>query len=340
MSYVFSSKAPLVFPQAKPYGVNSSTSRETIRDESAFPTEVIDYLKFDIFDHRENTLKDTIYLYLPKTLKEEYAQDWGAVKLGAAGDAIKDAARKVIDAKGDLGQASFSDELKQFADSGVNQLGFKAGADAINSALGVVGQNAGLDRDSLASLTTGKIFNPYAESVFKGQQSFRKHNWTWTMIPKNAKEVRTIYQIIKTFRQSVLPGKSDKNWLNIPEYFRAQIVRYVDRGGGNEEIGNPKNGGFGGILSSIMQFPTKLVCDNFSINMPDYRSVRSTMANSKEADFGALRYDLSLSFQETEFLTKETFEPPGFNLDSNTNWSEPMDDDELYAWAGNTTGLW
>lgn len=340
MSSFVPTKAPLVFPQAKPIGVNSSSSRETIRDESAFPTEVIDYLKFDIFDHRENTLKGTIYLYLPKTLQEQYAQDWGAVKLGAAGDAIKDAARKVIDAKGDLGQASFADELKQFADHGVNSLGFKAGADAINGALGVVGQNAGLDRDSLASLTTGKIFNPYAESVFKGQQNFRKHSWTWTMIPKNAKDVQTIYEIIKTFRQAVLPGKSDKNWLNIPEYFRAQIVRYVDKGGGNEEINNPKTGSGGGILSSIMQFPTKLVCDNFSVNMPDYRSVRSTMAGSKEADFGALRYDLSLSFQETEFLTKETFEPPGFNLDSNTNWNEAFDDDELYAWAGTTTGLW
>ena len=66
----------LVFPKAKPIGVNSSSSREAIRDSAAFPTKVIDYLKFDIFDQKSNTIKSEgpIYLYLPTSLQEQQAK--------------------------------------------------------------------------------------------------------------------------------------------------------------------------------------------------------------------------------------------------------------------------
>jgi len=329
----------LVFPRAKPIGVNSSSSREAIREDAAFPTEVIDYIKFDIFDHRNNTLEDTIYLYLPKQLEEKYNMAWGEVKLGAGGDALKSAAMKAMAAKDDISQADFSSEISQFASSGVNQLGFKAASTAISGALGVIGQDAGdLNRDTLASLTMGKIFNPYAESVFKGQQNFRKHKFTWTLIPKSSSDVSEIYQIIRKLRKATLPSKDGNNWLNIPEYFRAQIVRYVDSGGGNDRIEDPGTGGQAGVLNSIIQFPTKLVCEDMTVSMPDYRSVRSTMEGSREADFGALQYNLTLTFQETEYLTKETFEPPG--MDSNVQLGEAWTEDQLASWAGTNSGLW
>ena len=86
----------LVFPKAKPIGVNSSSSQEAIRGSAAFPTKVIDYLKFDIFDQKTNTLVDgtsSIYLYLPTTLEEKHTQNWEAVSLGPAGNAALEAAK-------------------------------------------------------------------------------------------------------------------------------------------------------------------------------------------------------------------------------------------------------
>ena len=55
---------PLVFPQAKPIGVNSTSSQDAIRSEAAFPTQVIDYLKFDIFDQKTDTNKDLSLIHI------------------------------------------------------------------------------------------------------------------------------------------------------------------------------------------------------------------------------------------------------------------------------------
>ena len=100
---------PLVFPQAKPIGVNSTSSQEAIRSEAAFPTQVIDYLKFDMFHHKDNKqYGDSIYLYLPKTLVEEYGQKWGKAELGPEGSALLDAASTMIGSE----DISKEDELK------------------------------------------------------------------------------------------------------------------------------------------------------------------------------------------------------------------------------------
>ena len=106
-----------------------------------------------------------------------------------------------------------------------------------------------------------------------------------------------------------LPGKGNNNWLTIPEYFRCTHVRYVDRGGGNETINNPETGGSPGLLSAIMQFPTKMVLKAMTVNMSDYSSLKSTMPGQEYNDFGAMNYGLKLDFMETAFLTKETYQP-------------------------------
>ena len=101
--------ANLVFPKAKPIGVNSASSREAIRDSAAFPTKVIDYLKFDIFDQKTNTLVPpskgggSIYLYLPTSLQETHSQNWDTVNLGPAGNAALNAAKEA-----GLGQIFFN----------------------------------------------------------------------------------------------------------------------------------------------------------------------------------------------------------------------------------------
>ena len=299
---------PLVFPSAKPIGVNSASSRETITDGAAFPTEVIDYLKFDVFDHKSDVRLDSIYLYLPKSLSESHSQGWGKVELGKTGAALMDAAGQLVDGDtGNLNDDSLADSIQTAAEGAMPALGYKAATKVINAALATAGGDVSLDRNQISSIVNKTIFNPYAEATYEGQGNFRGHSWTWEMVPKSTKDAMTIYDIIRKFRGYALPGKDGDNWLTIPEYFRLTTVRYIDKGGGNETIKNPDQGGPQGILSQVLQFPTKMVCTGVNVSMPDFTSLRSAMTDSRFFDFGALKYALKLDFKETEFLTKETY---------------------------------
>tara|TARA_B100001250_G_C19776284_1_gene779693 strand:- start:921 stop:1901 length:981 start_codon:yes stop_codon:yes gene_type:complete len=302
--------ANYVFPQSKPIGVNSSTSREAIRDSAAFPTKVIDYLKLDIFNHEDNTAEDTIFLYLPETLSEAYTAKWEGIELGAAGAAAMNAARGIVDEKG-IGEG-FSEQLKKFAESAKPGLGFKAAAGAIEGVVGLTGAaggGGGIDSNTLAQMTTGKVFNPYEEAVYKGG-SFRPHDFTFHMVPKNSADVIRIYEIIHKLRLAMLPGKDKNMWLTLPNFFRCQIVRYTDAGGGKEDISNPETGGAQGVLSALMQFPTKMVLKGMSVTPEKNLTLQSRLPGKDLADFGPVSYTMSLKFMETAYLTKETFTQP------------------------------
>jgi len=314
--------AVTVFPRAKPLGVNSASSRETITDGAAFPTEVIDYLKFEVFDQKSDRLNDTIYLYLPKQLTEKHSQGWGQANLGPAGEAMLGIAASAANADtGGIDTDSVAADIEKAAKAAMPQIGYKAASKVINAAISATGGTGQVSREQLTSIIGKKIFNPYAEATYEGQGSFRDHSWNWEMAPKSTADAKEIYNIIRKFRGYSLPGKSGQNWLTIPEYFKLSTVRYIDKGGGNEEIADPGKGGQGGILSQVLQFPTKMVCTNVTIGMPDYTSLKSSYAGSRFMDFGAVKYNLSLSFKETEFLTKETygFDPKEAILDDAIN---------------------
>ena len=300
----------LVFPTSKPLGANNRNSREAIKDDAAFPTKVIDYLKIDIYGHEHDEIIDTVYLYLPNKLSEKYTAEYKNVTLGPAGNAAVGAAKKIVSSEGDFEGTSFKGELKNFAKAAKPSLAFGAGAKAISATVGVTGQGmSSLSGNDLAALTTGKIFNPYEEAIFSGT-SFRNHTFSFKMQPKNAQDVQTIYQIIHTFRTSMLPGKDGNNWLTLPEYFRVAVVRYTDNGK-NETITNPGYGAGGGMLNALMQFPTKMVLKGVDVDLaPDgnYASLQSWSPGNNLTDFGPASYQMTLNFQETQFLTKESFD--------------------------------
>tara|TARA_B100000287_G_scaffold155618_1_gene146790 strand:+ start:633 stop:1616 length:984 start_codon:yes stop_codon:yes gene_type:complete len=304
----------LVFPKSKPIGVNSANSREAIRGEAAFPTRVIDYLKLDIYSHEQNTIQDTIFLYLPKQLSEDYQVQYQKVTLGPAGAQAIGMAGAAIDAGG-IGEG-FGQQIEAFAKAAKPALGFSAGSKAINTAIGLTGQAAGgLDTNSLAALTTKRVFNPYEEAVFQGTD-FRLRSFKFDLVPKSADDVSVIYEIVHKLRLALLPGKDGQNWLTLPEYFRISIVRYSDNGI-NETITNPQTGGRGGVLNALMQFPTKLVLKNLGLNLApqgNYSSIQSWSPGNQMTDFGPTAYSMQLDFQETSFLTKESF-----GIDSSTN---------------------
>ena len=298
----------LVFPRVKPLG-SSGSSRRSVRDIAQYPTEVIDYLKLSIYEHQSGRgqnadygsgkAEQILYLYLPPGLNEKYSAKYEGKNLGAVGAAVIDAAADALGSGQEIGNS-----IAKAADAAKPALGFKVGSEAINTLVGQVSPYGfNVDSNDLAQLTQGRVFNPYEEMLFKGVQ-FINHSFKFTMVPKSATDVEIIYKIINTLRASMHPSKDGKEWLTIPDKFRAEIVRYVSKDD-EEELGEGKAAG--GYMNSLMRFPNTMVLQDMSIDFGDSTAIRSQIPGSEDADFGFAVYNMTLSFQEIKYRTREDF---------------------------------
>ena len=302
----------LVFPRVIPLG-SSGSSRRSVRDIAQYPTEVIDYLKLSIYEHEQGrgqnsdkgsgTNKGHIFLYLPPGLNERYSAKYEGKNLGAVGAAVIDAAGDALGSGQDIGT-----NIAKAADAAKPALGFKVGSEAINTLVGKVSPYGfNVDSNDLAQLTQGRVFNPYEEMLFKGVQ-FINHSFKFTMVPKSATDVEVIYKIINTLRQSMHPAKSpDNNWLSIPDKFTAEIVRYSSKGD-EEEISGKDATAAGGYMNSLLKFPHKMVLQDMSVDFGDSTAIRSQIPGAENSDFGFAVYNMTLSFQEIKYRTRENFE--------------------------------
>lgn len=281
-----------------------------MRKDATFPTEVIDYLKLNIYKHQSGRgqkadygsgkAEHSLYLYLPPGLNERYSAKYEGKNLGAVGAAVIDAAGDALGSGGDVGSS-----IARAADAAKPALGFKVGATAINTLVGEVSPYGfNVDSNDLAQLTQGRVFNPYEEMLFKGVQ-FINHSFKFTMVPKSATDVEVIYKIINTLRAAMHPSKDGKDWLNIPDKFRAEIVRYTSKDD-EEELG--EGTAAGGYMNSLLRFPNTMVLQDMSIDFGDSTAIRSQIPGSENDDFGFAVYNMTLSFQEIKYRTREDFE--------------------------------
>jgi len=314
----------LVFPRSKPYGANSTSATDAISKDKRKGTEVVDYLKITIYDPKEganssynyikenhvntDTVKKSVYLYLPNKLREGYQAKYNGVKLGPlGGEALSGIAGAMGD--GGLNTENLGESIKETAEAAIPTAGFNLGADMINKVLSAAG-GGGLTGNNLAAIATGKVFNPYEETVFQGME-FRDHKFDFMFAPKSQSDVETITDIIETFRISMLPGRDGDHWLTIPDYFRVEIVRLVSNE--EEEVLYPTTGSVTkGVLQKIMQFPSKMILANMDVDLSPYGPYASlkTIGGDDTYDFGPVAYRMSLSFKETSLLTRESY---GYN---------------------------
>jgi hypothetical protein len=301
----------LIFPRVKPMGTSGS-SRASVREQASYPTEVVDYLKLNIYKHARGdkaqnkgsgNIEKTLYLYLPPGLNERYSAKYEGKNLGAVGKAVIDAAADVVSSGGSLDK--IGDNVSAAAAAAKPALGFKLGASAINTVVGEVSPYGfNVDSNDLAQLTKGKVFNPYEEMLFKGV-GFISHSFKFTFVPKSAADVQTIYEIINCLRQSMHPSKKGNDWLTIPDKFDAEIVRYESKGG-DEKLGGGKAAG--GYMNALLRFPYKMVLQDMSVDFGDSTAIRTQMPGAaSNADFGFAVYNMTISFQETKYRTREDF---------------------------------
>ena len=79
-----------------------------------------------------------------------------------------------------------------------------AGAGKVSVLLKMI-TTLGADPNSVTQNLNGKIANPYLEQVFNGV-GMREFTFNWNLVPRNLKEQRSIKNIIKTLRRSILPN--------------------------------------------------------------------------------------------------------------------------------------
>ena len=276
----------------------------------------------------EGSLKNTIYLYLPPRLQEQYSTNYQRTTVGAAGVQALDAGATAL-AGGDVDIVSAIQTTAKAAKPQFVMDKISAALGTINSALGASGSN--LDANSVGALVKKKVFNPYQETTFRGT-NYRTHNFSFQCQPRNKQESDELYKIINVLRKGMLPemqdadkadfttqdGENQENlteealsgsaagrWLGIPDYFRLDIIRIA--GTPSEDGSLELSGGSPKGLKRIMQFPTKVVLKNMNINLsPDgpYNSLKD--AFDTNMDYGPASFTMSLGFDETAFLTRNS----------------------------------
>ena len=274
----------------------------------------------------EGSLKNTIYLYLPPRLQEQYSTNYQRTTVGAAGVQALDAGATAL-AGGDVDIVSAIQTTAKAAKPQFVMDKISAALGTINSALGASGSN--LDANSVGALVKKKVFNPYQETTFRGT-NYRSHNFTFQCQPRNKQESDELYKILNVLRRGMLPEMQDADkadfttqegeenlteealsgsaagrWLGIPDYFRLDIIRIA--GTPSEDGSLELSGGSPTGLKRIMQFPTKVVLKNMNINLsPDgpYNSLKD--AFDTNVDYGPASFTMTLSFDETAFLTRNS----------------------------------
>lgn len=82
----------------------------------------------------------------------------------------------------------------------------------------IVKELMGNSKESI-SILMGQQENPFTENVFKNVD-FRSHEFTYTFMPKNITESKTIDRIINIFKFAMLPEPGTAGFLNFPYEFQ------------------------------------------------------------------------------------------------------------------------
>lgn len=183
----------------------------------------------DAFGTGTNTLLRSIILPLPKAISDGQGASWGDNSINALAASAASAAEAV--AKGpNNGGKSLQDAVGDFIGGFGNEIGTKETRDAMSSAAIALGMNVltGGDGDinSLVSRATGNIVNPNVELLFNGVQLRGGFNFIYDLIPRNQTESESIKNIIRTFKQQMLPNKRSTGFfIKAPNVFRLKYMR-------------------------------------------------------------------------------------------------------------------
>lgn len=165
------------------------------------------YKRVDVFEMKKELNDVTIILPLPADLSESFGATYETPALGPIAGAMGDFGIAVARELAGSGQvdmkARIEDTNKQFKNLNVKQGLYVLGRNALTS-----GNETGIiDRAS------GVIPNPHLAAIFSNV-GLRTHQFSYKLVPNNAKELATIKNIIYNLKTRMLPGLlNDSNFL-------------------------------------------------------------------------------------------------------------------------------
>ena len=160
----------------------------------------------------------SVTLPVPTAVSDSNSASWGEDKMNAGqmmasniamkaigGEGAVDATKEGIDAAKGIGSDDVKDALKQY----------------------FVGQATGVK--GILARTEGKIINPNMELIFNSPQ-LRDFSFTWKMSPRSEAESIVIKKIIRMFKQSMAPKKTEAElFLRAPNTYKLQFIHAATR---------------------------------------------------------------------------------------------------------------
>ena len=152
-----------------------------------------------------------IGLYMPPAVNVSYSMDYESAPIGVMGEAIAGIIRDI------QGGASFGDAIGSAAGTagtGLKQMGIKT-IDAV-----IPGAK------DLIAIETGTIITPRTELMFRGIGR-REFSFTFTFIPKDYQESKTVHQIVQKFKEGMTPTfkqASTTREMTIPDVFQIDYM--------------------------------------------------------------------------------------------------------------------
>jgi len=196
----------------------------------------MDVIKFDMFKYvpgtfsaakfgtdtsaRQSTGRSSIgsvVLPIPGGISDQNKCDWGSSTMSildiAKANIAKDA---IFNGLGEGFSTAMNEVKKVFDHSEEAKL-------AVGTA--IAAQAAGVE--GLLTRTTGNVFNPNMELLFKGP-ALRPFSFKFKLTPRSAEESKEVIKIIRFFKQGMAPIRSSSNlFLKSPHTFR---IAYLHRG--------------------------------------------------------------------------------------------------------------
>ena len=225
-------------------------------------------------------ITDSIAIYLPPNVKDATSVGYNNAEMGVIGAAAAGAADVVTALrKGDL--SGLASTLGTAAKDLLTTAGLGLGSEFL-------GTLAGVDPEGLkgfAKKAFGQASNPYMEVLFEGVE-MRTFTYNFTFSPRNKEETEDVKKIISMFRFHMMPelNGGSSAFMTLPSTFDIHYMYQVTPDESNE------NNYYTKIATCVLKG-----CD------VDY-----TPNGVKSFASGApTQITMSLSFQETEMLTKQ-----------------------------------
>ena len=180
------------------------------QQEIVFPSDLVQsnrdfYMSFKFQKYEKRSIANspflspegTIRLPLPGNLKDNLSVSYGTESLGPVAGAVLES----VIGEAPTGQG-LTGAIRSIADRTIGSVTSAAEGAAIQAA-----QNAAPQTLNAASAYTGLAVNPYQTVLFKNP-NFKKHNFSWKLMPRDEEESNKIRDLVKTFQFHMSPGVS------------------------------------------------------------------------------------------------------------------------------------